>query len=52
MENIEVNGGRIYNDIVRGFNNGDATYMGWRGDGIRRQNIYSIREPNNAINVV
>ena len=38
-------GGRIYNDIVRGFNNGGATYMGWRDDGIERQNIYSIRVP-------
>ena len=32
----EVNGGKIYNYIVRGFNNRGATNMGWRGDGFRR----------------
>ena len=41
----EEHGGRIYNDTGRRFNNGGVTYMGWRGDGIGRQNIYSIREP-------
>ena len=41
----EGHGGRIYNNIVRGHNNRGATYMGWRGDGIGRQKMYSTREP-------
>ena len=41
MRDMEVE----YITIVRGFNNRGATFMGWRGDGIGRQKIYSNRKP-------